>query len=140
MKSRTKLFFILQKFFVEIRNQFHTSICILRSDNALEYLFAPFFAFLFSHGILYQSSCAYTQQQNGVVENRHLVETSRILLLQHTIPQRFLGDAILTACYLINRMPYSILFLILFSFLINLFFVYLRVFSGALVLSTYFHS
>ena len=67
MKSRTELFFVLQKFFVEIRNQFHTSICILRSDNALEYLFAPFFAFLSSHGILHQSSCAYTQQQNGVV-------------------------------------------------------------------------
>ena len=33
MKSRTELFSIFQKFFVEIRIQFHTSIHILRSDN-----------------------------------------------------------------------------------------------------------
>ena len=53
MKSQTELFSVFQKFFVEICNQFHTSICILRSDNALEYLFASFFSFLSSHGILH---------------------------------------------------------------------------------------
>ena len=99
------------KFFAEIRNQFHTSIRILCSDNALEYLSAPFSAFSSSHGILHQSSYAYTPQQNGVTElkNRHLVETARTLLLYHTIHQHFLGDAILTACYLINFMPSSVL-------------------------------
>ena len=64
-----------------------------------------------SHGILHQSSCAYTPQQNGVAEckNRHLVETARTLLLHHKVPQRFWEDAILAACYLINRMPSSVL-------------------------------
>ena len=111
MKSRTELFLVFQKLFVEIRNQFHTSIRILRSDNALEYLSAPFSDLLSSHGILHQSFCAYTPQQNGVAErkNRHLIETAHTLLLHHTVPQRFWGDAILTACYLINRMPSSIL-------------------------------
>ena len=91
MKSRTELFSVVQKFFVKICNQFHTSIRILRSDNALECLSAHFSDFLSSHGILHQSSCAYTPQQNGVAErkNRHLVETARTLLLHHTIPQRF---------------------------------------------------
>ena len=51
MKSRAELFFVFQKFFVEIRNQFYTSIHILRSDNALEYLFAPLSGFLSSHEI-----------------------------------------------------------------------------------------
>ena len=111
MKSRTKLFSVFQKFFVEIRNQFHTSIRILRSDNALEHLSTPFFDFLSSHGILYQSSCAYTLQKNRVAEhkNRHLVETTRTLLLHHTVPQHFWGDAILTACYLINHMSSFVL-------------------------------
>ena len=91
MKSRTERFSVFQKFFVEIRNQFYTSIRILRSDNPLEYLFAHCFAFLSSHGILHQSSYAYTPQQNGVVErkNRHLVEAARTLLFHHTVPQRF---------------------------------------------------
>ena len=108
LKSKTELFSIFHNFFVEIRNQFHTSIRILRNDNALKYLSAPFLAFLSSHGILH---CAYTPQQNEVAErkNRHLVETARTLLLQDTIPQRFWGDTILIAYYLINRMPSFVL-------------------------------
>ena len=107
VKSRAELFSVFQKFFPEIRNQFNTSICILHSNNALEYLFA----FLSSHGILHLSSCAYTPQENGVAEckNCHFLETSHILLLKHTVPQCFWGDAILTACYLIDRMPSYVL-------------------------------
>ena len=42
-------------------------------------------------------------------KNYHLVETVRTLLLHHNAPQRFLGDFILAACYLINHMPSSVL-------------------------------
>ena len=65
-----------------------------------------------SPGILHQSSCVYTPQQNGVAEhkNRHLVETTRTLLLHHKVPQRFWGDIILVTCYLINRMSSSSLY------------------------------
>ena len=111
MKMCAELFSIFQKFHAEIRTQFNTSICILRSDNAKEYLSASVSSFMSSHEILHQSSCAYTPQQNGVAErkNCHLVETARTLLLHHNVPQRFRRDAILTACYLINRMPSSVL-------------------------------
>ena len=91
MKTRIELFSIFQKFHAEIHIQFNTYIRILRSDNAKEYFSTPFSSFMSSHGILYQSSCAYTPQQNGVVErkNRHLVETARTLLLYHKVSQRF---------------------------------------------------
>ena len=91
MKTRAKLFSIFYKFHAEIRTQFNTSIRILRSDNAKEYLSASVSSFMSSHGILHQSSCAYTPQQNGVAErkNRHLVETAGTLLLHHKVPQRF---------------------------------------------------
>jgi len=64
-----------------------------------------------SHGILHQTSCAYTPQQNGVAErkNKHLVETTHTLLIHGGVPQCFWGDAILSVCYLINRMPSSVL-------------------------------
>ena len=68
--------------------------------------------FMFSHGILHQSSYAYTTpQHNGVAQhkNHHLVETTRTLLLHHKVPQRFLGDAVLATCYLINRISSSVL-------------------------------
>ena len=111
MKTRVELFSIFKKFHAEIRTQFNTSIRILRSDNAKEYFSTPLSSFMSSHGILHQLSCAYTPQQNGVAErkNRHLVETTCTLLLHHKVPQRFWGDAILAACYLINRMPSSVL-------------------------------
>ena len=83
---------------------------MLRSDNVREYFSAPFISFMSQHGILHQSSCAHTPQQNGVAErmNRHLIETARTLLHYHVL-FRFWGDAVLTACYLINRMPSSVL-------------------------------
>ena len=111
--SRCTWLFLMktQKFHVDIRTQFSTSIRILISDNAKEYFTTPFSSFMSSHGILHQSSCAYTPQQNGVAErrNRHLVEIALTLLLHNKIPQRLWGDAILAACYLINRMPSFVL-------------------------------
>ena len=110
MKTQAELFSIFQKFHAEIHTQFNTSIHILRSGNAEQYFSMPLSSFMSSHGILHQSSCDYTPQHNGVAErkNRHLVETTRTLLLHHKVPQRFWGDAILAACYLINRMSSSV--------------------------------
>jgi len=42
-------------------------------------------------------------------KNKHLIETACTLLIHGEVPYSFLGDAILTACYLINRMPSSVL-------------------------------
>ena len=110
MKTRAKLFSIFQKFHAEIQTQFNTSIHILRSDNAKEYLSALVSSFMSSHGILHQSSYAYTPQHNEVVErkNRHLIKNAHTHLLHHKVPQHFWEDAILVACYLINRMPSSV--------------------------------
>ena len=62
MKPRTELFSIFQKFHVEIHTQFNTYFHILRSDNAKEYFSMSFSSYMSSHGILHQSSCAYTPQ------------------------------------------------------------------------------
>jgi len=42
-------------------------------------------------------------------KNRNLIETTRTLLIHGAVPSHFWGDAVLTACYLINRMPSSVL-------------------------------
>ena len=125
MKTRVALFSIFKKFHAEICTQFNTSIHILRSDNAKEYFSMPFSPFMSSYGILHQLSSAYTSQHNGVAErkNCHLVETTCTLLIHHKVPQRFWGDVILAAYYLINCMPSSICMIrspILSYYLINL--------------------
>ncbi|KAJ9685079.1 hypothetical protein PVL29_017204 [Vitis rotundifolia] len=90
MKNRAELFSIFQKFYAEIQTQFNISIRVLRSDNAGEYFSTPFTSFMSQHGIIHQSSCAHTPQQNGVAEFMFF---------------SFLGGR----CYLIYRMPSSIL-------------------------------
>ncbi|RVW38240.1 hypothetical protein CK203_090917 [Vitis vinifera] len=75
--------------------------------------------------------CSYSSTKWGTErKNRHLVETARTILLHSNVPFRFWGDAVLTACYLINRMPSSVLhdqFLISFSSLTNHFISFLLV-------------
>jgi len=100
------LFSIFQNFYNEIKNQFEISIRILHSDNGRKYLSHSFKKFMVSHDILYQTSCAYTPQQNGVAErkNRHLVETTYTLLIHGEVPQGIWGEVVLSARYLINYM------------------------------------
>ena len=66
---------------------------------------------MLQNNILHQTSCVDTPSQNGVVErkNRHLLEIARALLFQMHLPKYFWVDAVSTTCFLINRMPSSIL-------------------------------
>jgi len=100
-------------FYFEVLNQYNISVKHLRSDNGKEYLSATsgFQPFLESHGIIHQTSCSYTLQQNGVAErkNRHLLDVARCLMFHMHLPKHFWGHAVLTACYLINRLPTSVL-------------------------------
>ena len=94
-----------------VTNHFNAKIKILRSDNGGEYTSLAFKQHLNKHGIIHQTSCPYTPQQNGVAErkNRHLMEVARSMMFHTNVPKRFWGDAVVSACYLINRTPTKIL-------------------------------
>jgi len=55
------------------------------------------------------NTCSHTPQQNDIAErkNCHLLETARSLMLNSNVPTHHWGDAVLTACFLINMMPSS---------------------------------
>ncbi|XP_074352798.1 uncharacterized protein LOC141691950 [Apium graveolens] len=73
------------------QNQFHTNIMCVRSDNALELTAGNIKQLYLREGIINQTTCAYTPQQNGVVErkHRHLLETARCLYVQSQVPDKY---------------------------------------------------
>ncbi|KAI0994621.1 hypothetical protein K3495_g13560 [Podosphaera aphanis] len=77
------------------------TIKAMRFDGRSEYKTIDF------HGITRQISAPYTQHQNGVSErlNRTLITMSRCMLSHAHLPLRFWDAAVLTACYLRNRLP-----------------------------------
>lgn len=111
LKEKSEAANVFKNFHSLINTQFNTNIQVLRTDNGREYFNAILGDFLKEKGIIHHSSCVDTPQQNGVAErkNRHLLEVSRALLFAMNVPNRFWNEALLTAAYLINRMPTRVL-------------------------------
>ena len=66
---------------------------------------------MLQNGIIHQSSCSHSLQQNGIVErkNSHLLEVARSIIFTTNVLKTVWGDAVLTVYYLINRMPSRVL-------------------------------
>lgn len=62
-------------------------------------------------GIVFQTSCTGTPQQNGRVErkHRHILNVARALRFQGNLLISFWGECILTDLYMINRTPTTLL-------------------------------
>ncbi|PKU67431.1 Retrovirus-related Pol polyprotein from transposon TNT 1-94 [Dendrobium catenatum] len=107
MHSKDQTFSKFTHFNNLINNMFKTTIKILRSDGGGEFNNHIFTNYLSSHGIIHQLTCPYTPEQNGLAErkNRHLLDIARTLLHNANLPNFFWAEAILTANYLINRLP-----------------------------------
>ncbi|KAI3507425.1 hypothetical protein L1887_22411 [Cichorium endivia] len=94
-----------------VKTQFSKQIKRVRSDNGGEFTSNRMKEFYAREGILLETTCPHTPQQNGVVErkHRHLLETARALMFHANIPKRFWGECIETATYIINRLPSKVL-------------------------------
>lgn len=79
---------IFQNFYQMIRTQFSLPIKVIRLDNGGEYIYSELSQFFFNENdIVLETACPRTPKQNGVAEqkNRHILETSRALLIGASI-------------------------------------------------------
>ena len=73
---------MLKNFFSMVERQSLKQVKIVRSDNGAE--FTCMKTYFMEQGIIYQTSCTGTPQQNGRVErkNRHILNVARALRFQ----------------------------------------------------------
>ncbi|PNY16822.1 retrovirus-related Pol polyprotein from transposon TNT 1-94 [Trifolium pratense] len=90
-----------------IETQFDVKIKRVRSDNGTEFTNMSIQTFFKQKGIIHETSCVATPQQNARVErkHRHILNIARALRFQANLPIRFWGECILAATHIINRTP-----------------------------------
>ena len=90
-----------------VENQLNTKIKSLRTDRGHEYLFDLFKAYCAEKGMARQLTIPYTPQQNGVAKRRNmtLLDMVRSMMAKEKLPISFWGDALMTAAYILNRVP-----------------------------------
>ncbi|KAI3688864.1 hypothetical protein L2E82_46759 [Cichorium intybus] len=111
LKSKDEVFSSVFSLFKILQNQFGIKVKVIRSDNGTEFINNRMKMFCTNEGIVHQTTCAYTPQQNGVVErkHRHILNVARSLIFEAGLPFKYWGDAVLTSVFLINRTPSSVL-------------------------------
>lgn len=109
LPDKTEVSARLQEFIALVKRQFNCNIKTIRSDNGTEFMCLT--KYFRKEGIIHETSCVGTPQQNGRVErkHRHILNVARALRFQAGLPIEFWAECALTACYLINRTPTKIL-------------------------------
>jgi len=92
-----------------VKTQHSVVIKCFRCDLGGEYTSNKFCQLLVLDGIIYQTSCIDTSEQNGVAERKHMhiIETTHSLLLSTSVPSEFWGEVVLTTVSLINTITSS---------------------------------
>jgi len=91
MKDKSGVVHLFVKFYRMIQIQFESPIKRLCSDNGREYVNQNLSKFLQENGVVHELTCVDTPQQNGVAErkNRYLLEVTRALLFQTSVPRSY---------------------------------------------------
>jgi len=107
LRFKSEVAEVFWKFKAWVENQSGCKIMLLRSDNGKEYTSNQFNKFCEEAGIEHQLTAPCTPQQNGVSErkNRTVMEMTRCLLHEKSLPKEFWAETVSTAVFLLNRLP-----------------------------------
>ncbi|KAG7597976.1 Retrotransposon Copia-like N-terminal [Arabidopsis suecica] len=108
LKTKSEVLKVFPDFLKMIETQYKAVVKGVRSDNAPELQFTELYR---SKGIQSYHSCPETPEQNSVVERKHqhILNVARSLMFQAHLPLEHWGDCVLTAVFLINRLPTPLL-------------------------------
>jgi transposase InsO family protein len=106
MKDKSQAYEKFVEYKARVERETGRKIKALRSDNGGEFCNARMDLYLAEHGIKRELTTVYTPQQNGASErlNRTLIEKARCLLKESCMPERFWGEAVLTANIIRNHL------------------------------------
>ena len=111
LKHKSDVLECFMDFHKLIMTQYNACVKVLRTDNGTEYVNKEFDEYLSNFGIVHQTTCPNTSEQNGLAErkNRHLLEITRCIMMAMNVPKFLWSEAVMTAAYLMNRMPSRVL-------------------------------
>jgi len=109
LKEKKEVAGMVKSFITFVERQYDKCIKIVRSDNGTEFMCLK--DHFLQHGIIHQTSCTGTPQQNGRVEHkhRHILNVARSLRFQGNLLIKLWGECVLAAGYLINLTPSFVL-------------------------------
>ena len=107
LKTKDEAFNYFKTYKAEVENQLERKIKRLRSDRGGEYFSNVFDEFCVEHGIVHERTPPFSPQSNGIAErkNRTLTELVNSMLSTAGLSKEWWGEAILTACHVLNRVP-----------------------------------
>ena len=111
MQSKSDYLSKFKSFYEYVYTHFTKRIKVLSSDNAPEFEDGDCREFYRANGMVHQTSCVNRPQQNARVERKHrnILEVARALRLQAGLELKYWGDCVMTAVYIINRLPTQVL-------------------------------
>jgi transposase InsO family protein len=107
LKSKDEALNYFKIYKAEAENQLDLKIKRLRSDRGGEYFSNEFDVFCMEHGIIHERMPPYSPQSNGVAErkNRTLTDLVNAMLDTSGLSKEWWGEALMTACHVLNRVP-----------------------------------
>ena len=95
----------IETLYTRLQNEKNMKIDKIRSDHGKEFKNSYMKSFCTRSGISQEFSALITSQQNGVVErkNRVIQGMARIMLHNKNVARNLWGEAVYTACHIVNR-------------------------------------
>jgi transposase InsO family protein len=107
LKSKDEALHYFKIYKAEVENQLERKIKHVRNDRGGEYFLNLFTLFCEEHKIIHEKTPPYSPQSNGVAERKNHTVTDLVNTMLDTseLSKEWWGEAILTACHVLNRVP-----------------------------------